>query len=76
MSNPVAAAEPRLEMLGWDWKETVDLTRLAAAISRVVGKDVHVTYGETDGDWFAVIVSDIPLTPEEATELVQNWPDS
>jgi hypothetical protein len=63
-------------MLGWDWKETVDLTRLAAAISRVVGKDVHVTYGETDGDWFAVIVSDIPLTPEEATELVQNWPDS
>lgn len=74
MSNPDVAAEPRYEMLTWDWKEQVDLARLAVAISRVSRGRIFITEGETGGDSFGVIVSNVPIAEETATELIRNWP--
>jgi len=76
VSNPDAVADPRFEMLTWDWKSDAPLDDIAAAASRVSGGNVYITYADSGSDQVVVIVSATPLEYAEATELFQNWPDN
>jgi hypothetical protein len=55
-----------IEVVTWDWREQPDQQSLAAAISRVSGGMVYAVWPETGDDQYALVLSDRPLTAEQA----------
>lgn len=62
------------ERMRWDWKEQVDLQDLAHIIRQVSGAQVFITeVDDTGGDDFEIIVSNYPMTRDQAQEISRCW---
>lgn len=69
-----SASDQRFEVVTWDYREQPDQQSLAAAISRVSGGRVHAVWPETGDDQYALVLSDRPLTAEQAAAVYRNPP--
>lgn len=62
------AVEPAFRFMTWDWKDQPDLQELATLVNQVSGgRKIFFTEADTGGDAFAIVVSDVELSKEEAT---------
>jgi hypothetical protein len=59
----------RVERLSWDWKDTVNLQKLAEVIRQVTGSPVFIAEAETEGDYFEIFVSDYHIPQDKANAL-------
>lgn len=63
---------PEIELMTWDWKEYVDIEKLARLVEKVSEGRVHIYEVDTQSDMFAIYISPAVLS----AELVQNmWKD-
>lgn len=59
----------RTDILTWDWQQQPDLTALAEMVTRLSGGRVHIVQPDTGGDEYAIVLSTVALTVEQATEI-------
>lgn len=61
----------RTEVLSWDWREQPDPARLARALTVVSGGTVHLAQVDVGTDDYVIVLSDEPLTAEQATSAYE-----
>jgi hypothetical protein len=61
------------ERMRWDWKEQVDLQDLFHIIRQVSGAQVFITEVDTGSDYYEIIVSNYPMTQDQAQEISRCW---
>ncbi len=59
----------RTEVLTWDWREQPNLAELAEIVTRLSGGRLHIVQPDTGGDEYAIVLSTVALTVEQATEV-------
>lgn len=59
---------PEIRVLSWDHREQIDFEALTRVLDELGGGRVHVKEADTGDDQYALVFSDSPLTPDEATE--------
>ncbi len=74
MSDPVdehydTTVRDRTEVLTWDWREQPNLTELAEMVTRLSGGRLRIVQPDTGGDEYAIVLSTVALTVEQATEV-------
>lgn len=60
---------PQHRFLSWDYREQPDLDALAAALRDLTDGGLHVVAIDTGGQDYAIALSTVPLTADEAREL-------
>jgi hypothetical protein len=61
----------KTEVISWDWKEQIDLDKLGNAIRTLSGGTLDLREANTDGDFYAVVISSQPIAPEQAQALFE-----
>ena len=54
------------EVVSWDWKEQPDMDKIAAAVWEISGHRCSIREVNTDGDFYAILVSDQLWNREDA----------
>lgn len=54
------------DVITWDWRERIDIERLAAVILERSGGTIHITDVDTGSDEYAIVISAQQLTQDEA----------
>lgn len=68
--------ESAFRFMTWDWKDQPNLQELAELANSVAaGGRVFVTYADTEGDQFGIVISNVLLDEDEATGLFSEWRD-
>jgi hypothetical protein len=55
----------KTEVISWDWKDSLSVVQLQKALLKM-GASLYVQEVDTGGDEYAIVLSDSPITKEEA----------
>lgn len=61
-------------ILGWDYRQQIDLDELAKALSDLGRVDLHQI--DTGSDEYAIVLTSQPMTAEEADQLYRAWEEN
>lgn len=61
----------KTEVISWDWREQIDLGKLGEVIRTLSGGTLDLREVNTDGDFYAVVISDQPIPAEQAQALFE-----
>lgn len=56
-------------VMSWDYREQIDLDELTAYVGELFGDRVHLTQVDTGSDQYVVVISNEPVTAEQAYRL-------